>query len=500
IGLGTAWLVARCEFPARRVLAWALLLPLAMPGYLAAYAYTDILEYSGPVQSVLRGTFGWHSRQDYWFPEVRSLGGAILFLSLVLYPYVYLLARTAFSEQSGGVMEAGRSLGRGPWGCFFTLALPLARPAIVVGLTLALMETLNDFGTVDYFAVPTFTVGIYRVWLGMGSTAGAAQLAALLVGIVLLLTGLERLARRQQRFHHTTQRTGAPPRFTLRGMPALMAFLAGLLPVVLGFGVPAGLLIAYTLDTWRELGPPSVAAALGNSLLLAGLTAAATVITGLFLAYGVRLRPWPLMRAATRAASLGYAVPGLVLAVGVMIPAAALDNALDAFLRARFGVSSGLLLSGTLAALVFACTVRFLPLALGAAEAGLARITPAMDHAARSLGVPPREVLRRVHVPLLKGSVMGAALLVFVDTVKELPMTLLLRPFNFNTLSTHVYEQAASEQFRQAAPAALAIVLAGLAPVLLLGLGRHRPQGQPPIPSHAQTKFSPARSSGIGDA
>jgi len=492
------------------VLSWALLLPLAMPGYLAAYAYTDLLEYSGPVQSLLRAGFGWQSRQDYWFPEVRSLGGAALFLSLVLYPYVYLLTRAAFAEQSAGVMEAGRSLGRGPWRGFFTLSLPLARPAIVVGLSLALMEALNDFGAVDYFAVQTFTVGIYRVWLGMGSVAGAAQLAVLLLGVVLLLTGLERMARRQQRFHHTTQRTRPAPRFVLRGWLGLGAATAAALPVLLGFGVPAGLLAAYTLDVWRRsgsLGAPGLAAALGNSLLLAGLAALVTVAAGVFLAYGVRLRPWPLVRGVTRAASLGYAVPGLVLAVGVMIPAAGLDNALDGFLRDRYGVSSGLLLSGTLAALTFACAVRFLPLALGAAESGLARITPSMDNAARSLGLRPRQVLRRVHLPLLKGSVLAAALLVFVDTMKELPMTLVLRPFNFNTLATHVYELAAYEQFRQSAPAALGIVLAGLAPVLLLGRNERNPRSrvEEPTPPRGNTTpphpepGQPAWPAGIGD-
>ncbi|MBI3992880.1 MAG: iron ABC transporter permease [Candidatus Lambdaproteobacteria bacterium] len=471
IGVGTAWLITMCTFPGRRLFSWALLLPLAMPTYLAAYAYTELLEYAGPLQALLRQTFGWQTKSAYWFPEIRSLGGAMTFMTLVLYPYVYLLARAAFLAQSASLLEVGRSLGRGPWRCFFTLALPLARPAIVVGLALALMETLNDFGTVDFFAVQTFTVGIYRVWFGMNNAPGAAQLATLLMAFVLLLVALERLARQRQRYHHTSARVQSAPLFRLRGAAAGGALLACALPIALGFAVPAGLLASYALDVRPGPGSAALPSTVGNSLGVSLLAALACVGVGTLLAYAVRLRPTAFVHAASRVASVGYAVPGSVLAVGVMIPAARLDNALDALLRQTLGISTGLLLSGTVAALVFAYTARFLALGFGTMEAGLVKITPNMDHAARSLGCTAGRVLRRVHVPLLRGSLLTAGLLVFVDAMKELPMTLILRPFNFTTLATHVYEYASAERFRLAAPAALAIVASGLIPVILLSRG-----------------------------
>lgn len=476
-GVGTAWLVTMCRFPGRRLFEWALLLPLAVPAYLAAYVYTDLLEFSGPVQGALRAVFGWETRQDYWFPEVRSLGGAITFLTLVLYPYVYMLSRVAFTGQSVGALEVGRSLGRGPWATFFTVALPLARPAIVVGLLLAMMETLNDFGTVDYFAVQTFTVGIFRVWFGMNNASGAAQLATLLLAFVLLLVWGERAARSRQRYHNTTTRHQRLPDYRLAGWQAALAFLACLTPVMLGFAVPTGMLLANTLQTYTTLVQGEFLTTVGNSLLVSSLAAGVCIVLGLFMAYGVRLRPSALVRGASRLAAVGYAVPGTVLAVGVMIPATRLDNTLDAYMRATFGISTGLLISGTLIGITFAYTARFLALSFGTLEAGLAKVTPNMDNASRSLGQSPLATLQRVHVPLLRGSVLTAGLMVFVDGMKELPMTLILRPFNFNTLATHVYEYASYEQFREASPAALSIVLAGLIPVILLsrGISKSRP-------------------------
>jgi iron(III) transport system permease protein len=456
-----------------------LLIPLAMPTYLAAYAYTDLLEYGGPVQSALRAAFGWTTRREYWFPEVRSLPGAITFMTLVLYPYVFLLARAAFLEQSASVLEVGRSLGYGSWRCFHAVALPLARPAIVVGVSLVLMETLNDFGTVDYFAVPTFTVAIFRVWFGMNNAVGAAQLASLLLGLVLLLIWMERAARRSRRFHVRGAGYRPLPGYRLAGGRAALAVAACLAPVLLGFVVPAGvLLVQSVLAGWRA-GGEGLLGIMANSLLVSGLAAVTCVALGLLLAYGLRVRGSSLLRVAARIASIGYAVPGTVLAIGVVVPAAGLDNAVDAFMRSAFGVSTGLLLSGTVAALVFAFAVRFLLLAFATLEASLAKVTPAMDHAARSLGLTPAATLWRVHLPLLRGSLLTAGLLVFVDSMKELPMTLILRPFNFDTLSTHVYEYASYEQFHQAAPAALTIVAAGLLPVVLLSrsIARARPTG-----------------------
>lgn len=467
IGVATAWLTTLCDFPGRKMFEWALLLPLAVPAYVAAYIYTDLLEFAGPVQVALRALFGWTSRRDYWFPDIRSLPGAAAMLTLVLYPYVYLLARAAFLEQSICVLEVSRTLGRGPWGSFFGVALPLARPAIVVGLSLVMMETLNDFGTVQHFAVSTLTAGVYDVWLNMSSTAGAAQLSLVMLGLVLGLIIMERLGRRSRRFHHTTYRWRPAPRRSLRGGDGILACAACLLPIILGFAIPAGVLIDDTLRSSHGFGG-RFGAYLWNSLTLSSSAALLAVATGLVLCYAIRLGGGPIVTAAVRLASIGYALPGAVLAVGIVVPFALFDNALDRLLRDSIGISTGLLLSGSLAALVFAYTVRFLALAQGACDAGLAKITPSMDGAARSLGLAPGAMLVRIHLPMLRTSLLTAAILVFVDGMKELPMTVLLRPFNFETLATHVYQYASHDQFEQSAPGALAIVAFGMLPVYLL--------------------------------
>ncbi len=481
IGVGTAWLVTMCRFPGRAVLEWALLLPLAVPTYVLAYVFTDVLEYAGPVQHALRGLFGWTSARDYWFPDIRTLGGAIAMMSLALYPYVYLLARAAFVEQSVCVLEVSRTLGRGPWGSFFAVALPLARPAVVIGVALALMEVLNDFGTVDYFAVPTFTLGIYDVWLNMNSTAGAAQLATVLLVVVAALVTVERWGRRGRRFHHTTGRYRALPGTPLRGWRGGLAAVACALPVALGFVFPAAVLLGYALRHSESALAADVVTFAANSLALSGVSAVAAVAVGLFLAYAVRLGGGPVLRTATRFASVGYAVPGAVLAVGVLVPLARLDNAVDALARDAFGVSTGLLLSGTVFAVGAGYVVRFLALAYGTAEAGLAKVTPGMDGAARTLGLGPAGVLRRVHLPMIRGSLLAAGLLVFVDGMKELPMTMLLRPFNFDTLATYVHQYASDELLEECALGALAIVAAGILPVILLAraIGHARPGTHP---------------------
>ncbi|NVZ09235.1 iron ABC transporter permease [Allochromatium humboldtianum] len=467
IGVGTAWLTTLCRFPGRRLFEWALLLPMAMPAYIIAYTYTGLLDYAGPVQTLLRDWTGW-GYGDYWFPAIRSLPGAVLMLSLVLYPYVYLLARAAFLSQSVAVLEVGRTLGNGPWGAFRRVALPLARPAIVAGVTLALMETLADYGTVQYFGVATFTTGIFRVWLGQGEPAAAAQLAALLLVFVLTLILVERGSRRQARYHHTAQRHQPIRRYHLHGWGAFGALFVCLLPLLFGFLVPAGQLAVWS---WTRAATGFDARFLSltlNSLSLAGGAALLALIVALLLAYAQRLIPTSLVRSSVRLAGMGYAVPGAVIAIGVMLPFAWLDNALDAWMRATFGVSTGLLLSGTLFALLFAYLARFLSVSLQTVESGLTRIRPAMDEAARSLGLRPAQVLWRVHVPLLRGSLLTALLLVFVDVIKELPATLALRPFNFDTLAVRAYELASDERLADAGPAALTIVLAGLVPVVLL--------------------------------
>ncbi|WP_404789513.1 ABC transporter permease [Altericista sp. CCNU0014] len=481
IGTGTAWLVTLCEFPGRWALEWLLLLPLAAPAYILAYVYTDLLDYYGPVQTTLRQWFQWESARDYWFPAVRSLPGAIAMLALVLYPYVYLLARSAFLSQSVSTLEASRSLGYGPWQSFWRVALPMARPAIAAGVSLALMETLNDFGTVEYFSVPTFTTGIYRTWFAMGERGAAMQMSALLLLFVVSLVVLERWARRQQRYYQSSNRYRPLPKYALRGVRGLLALLACTVPVCGGFLIPAGTLLQLMLAGGSSAADadadfPTAAAAgedrfwsfASNSLLLAGLTALLAVAIAVILAYGQRLDPSKPNRIATQAAVLGYAIPGSVIAVGVMAPLGYFDNAVDAWMRSQFGISTGLLLSGTITALVFAYLVRFLAVSFGPVETSLGNISPNLDDASRSLGYRAAPTLRRIHLPLLRSGLFSAAILVFVDVMKELPATLIVRPFNFDTLAIRVYNLASDERLAEAAQPALAIVLVGLLPVLLL--------------------------------
>ncbi|HYD99529.1 MAG TPA: iron ABC transporter permease [Alphaproteobacteria bacterium] len=477
VGTGTAWLVTMCRFPGRRVLEWALLLPLAMPAYVVAYTYAGVLDYAGPVQGAIRALFGFTSARDYWFPHFRSLGGAVAVLTAVLYPYVYLLARTAFLGQCACVLEASRTLGQSPWQGFSRVALPLARPALAVGVALALMEVLGDFGAVQHLAVDTFTTGLTRVWLGMGDAPAAAQLAVALLGFIGLLVALERLSRRRQRFHHATNRYRTLSGYRLSPLRGLLAMLACALPVLLGFVLPAGILGAWAVETAPQMVDGRFWLAAGNSLAVAGIAAAAATLVAVILAYGLRLRPNRMVRATVRLAGIGYAVPGPVIALGVMLAFTAIDGWVDGAMTAAFGISTGLLLSGTAFAVIFAYVVRFLALSLGTVESGLIRVKPHMDDAARSLGHGPGSMLRRVHAPIIKGSVLTAALLVFVDVMKELPATLMLRPFGFDTLAVRAYQLASDERLRDCAPAALAIVLVGLVPVLVLsaGIARARP-------------------------
>lgn len=466
-GVVTAWLTAMYDFPGRRAFDWALILPLSMPAYVIAFVYTDLLQFVGPVQSGLRELMGW-SRDDYWFPDVRSLGGAIVMFVLVLYPYVYLLARSAFLERSASLLEAGRTLGVGSAGVFFHVALPLARPAVAAGTALALMEAIADFGTVSYFGVPTFTTGIYQAWFSMGDRIIAAQLSAALLGFVLLVFFLEHLSRGRKRFHETTQRTRAPSRKRLAGWSATAATLACLLPLALGFLVPAALLLNLAIGEGdAQFGPRFIQLAL-NSMTLAAVTSVVLIALALLMAYNARMHPNPFSLALNRLVGLGYAVPGLVIAVGAMIPLARFDNALDAWMKATFGVPTGLLLTGGVIALVFAYIVRFFAVALQTVEASLTKIRPSMDDAARSLGCGPLESLMRIHVPNIAPGLFTAALIVFVEVMKELPATLVMRPFNFDTLATQVYILAQDERLSEASTAALAIVAVGLAPLIAI--------------------------------
>ncbi|MEW5965907.1 MAG: iron ABC transporter permease [Pseudomonadota bacterium] len=465
LGVGAAWVVAMHRFPGRAVLEWALLLPLAMPTYVIAYVYTDLLQFPGPVQTALRETFGWE-RGDYWFPDVRSLGGAIVVFSLVFYPYVYVLARAAFLERSGSLIEAARSLGLSTGRAFFRVALPMARPAVAGGAALVVMESLAEFGAVSYFGVQTFTTGIYRAWYAFGSPVAAAQLAAALLGVVALVLLLEKLSRGRARFHETGHRQPILPE--LSAGHSGLAWLACLLPLAGGFLLPTILLLRMAISEGDvEFGEKYLTLA-GNSLTLAVMASALAAVLALFLAYAERLHAGPFIAATKRIASLGYAVPGTVIAVGALIPLTALDHALILYMREHYDIMLGLVFTGSAVALVFAYIARFLAVALNAVESGMSRIRPSIDDAARSLGAGRRTLLARVHVPMLATGILSAVLLVFVDVMKELPATIVLRPFNFETLATQVYILAADERLSEAATPSLAIVAVGLIPVILL--------------------------------
>jgi iron(III) transport system permease protein len=468
IGTAAAWLVTMYRFPGRAIVDRLLVIPLAMPTYIVAYCYVELLDVAGPLQTALRGMFGWRTVREYWFPEIRSLCGAIFVLSMVLYPYIYLTARASFVQQSICVLEVARTLGRKPLGTLWAVALPLARPALMAGVALALMEALNDLGAVQYMGVQTLTVSIYTTWLQRSSLSGAAQLAVVMLVLVLSLFAAERLARGRRRFHHTTGRYRSIPFSDLSGWTGYAAAAICLLPFVLGFVVPAAVLIRPALRYAPEVTSAAFLAAAGNSILLAALAAVVAVALALLLGYANRVSPNGLTRPAIQAAGVGYAIPGTVLAIGLLVPLAAIDNSINAVQQRWTGLSAGLLLSGSIAALVLAYTIRFLAVALGSIDAGLQRISLNLDAASRTLGQGSLITLWRVHLPLLMPALGAGALLVFVDSMKELPATLLLRPFNFETLSTQIYNFAALEQFEHTAPGALTLVLVGLVPVLLL--------------------------------
>jgi iron(III) transport system permease protein len=475
IGVATAWLVSMCRFPGRRIFEWALLTPMAAPAYVLAYTYAGLLDVAGPVQSFLRATTGLSVR-ELWFPEIRSLGGAIAMLTLVLYPYVYLLVRTAFLSQSVCALEVARTLGHGPWRSFWRVALPLARPALAAGVALVGMETLNDFGAIQHFAVDAFTTGIYRAWFGLGDPMAAAQLGGLMMLFILCLLLLERGSRGNARYHHTSPRHRALPRFKLSPGAAILAMLTCLLPILLGFLLPCGVMLYWAIETAPEVIDQRFWGFAGNSLMLSAGTAAIAMTLALILAYGLRLSRSPLLRSAVRVAVLGYAAPGAVVAIGLLLAFGWVDRAID-WILAPFGGASGLIISGSIAALIYAYVVRFLAVSLNAAESGLAKVTPALDGAARTLGEGYLGVLRRIHAPMLRGSLLAGGLLVFVDTMKELPATMILRPFNFDTLAVRSFQFARDELLREAATPGLAIVLTGILPVILLAraMDRSRP-------------------------
>ena len=465
LGTGLAWLVTMYRFPGRGIFEWLLILPLAIPAYVIGFVFLAIFDYAGPVQSRLRALLG----PDIWFPDFASYGGVTLVMTLVLYPYVYMLARTAFMEQAAGTMEAARSLGARPLAVFWNVALPLARPSIAAGLAFALMETLADFGTVAIYGYPTFTVAVYRVWYGLFDRAAATELAGILMMFALGLYLMERMARGHARFFQTegTVRPAFAKRlcgwraWAASGVVGLVVGIAFVLPVL-----QLSLWVAGSAEfdaRYREF--------LFTTLMLGGVTAVLAVAVAVLVAYGLRLSRNRIIPALARIASMGYALPGSVIAVGVLVPLAFVDRTLDGFLRATWGISSGLLLTGTMVTLIFAYLVRFLAVGFHTVEASLVKVTPNMDMAGRSLGVGKGGVLRRIHLPLIRGGLSAAALLVFVDVMKEMPATLLLRPFGYETLAVRVWQLTSESFWEAAALPALTIVAAGILPVMLLIAG-----------------------------
>lgn len=469
IGVGTAWLVTQYEFPGRATFEWLLVLPLAIPTYITAYIYVEFLGFQGPLQTAFRALTGYRLLRDYWFPDPRNLAGAIFVMAIVLYPYVYLSVRALFGQQSATIMEAARTLGASRWPLFRRIGLPMARPALAAGLTLALLETLNDIGASEYLGVRSLTISIYTTWLNRNSLAGAAQIACVMLIMIVLLVAIEARLRGQRRFAIPVRQPRGLSRRPLTGRKALGASLACALPVLFGAALPTGFLFSEVLARgllFKVDG--TLLRNLGNALLLSGIAAALVVALGLGIVAARRHGRETWLPALTRLASLGYALPGTVLALGLLVPLAGFDNALVSALRAWFGVNPGLVLIGSGAALVIAYVVRFLAIAISGIESGLSRVSPRLDDAARALGATANEVVRQVHWPLARPAIAAAALLVFVDCLKELPATLLLRPLNLETLATTVYGHASRGVFEDGALAALLIVLAGLYPAIIL--------------------------------
>ena len=456
LGVPTAWLCSACDFPARRFFEFALILPLAYPAYIAAYVYTGVFDYGGVA-------YAWLSAAGLHAPlPIRSLGGAIAVLTLVLYPYVYLLARASFMQQSNRIIEAGRTLGTRPGGCFLHVALPAARPAIIAGVALVMMETLADFGTVEYFGVNTFSVGIFRTWFGLGSIAGAAQLSVLLLAFVVALLIMEKRARRRARYYDVEPRPTGPS-YHLHGVHAAGAIAVCALPLLLGFAVPTLQLSTWAAERLPETELSGYATLVANTFGLALASSLVILTLAIVVSYTKRLYPTAGVKLAVQTVSSGYAIPGVVIAIGVLILFSALD---------RWG---GLALGGGFIALTFAYAIRFLTLGFNSVEAALEKVSPDLDHAAHALAASTLETLAKVHLPLIRGGLLTAALLVFVEVIKELPATLVLRPFNFNTLAVRAFELASDERLADVALPALSIVAVGVLPLIVLARATRTP-------------------------
>lgn len=469
LGTSAAWLVTAHDFRGRGILEWALLLPLAVPTYIVAYAYLDILHPIGPVQGAVRFLLGYDSPRQFRLPDIRSMAGCILLLGFVLYPYVYIPTRAMFLTQSASLVEAARTLGVSRRGVFWRVALPLARPAVAVGVSLALMETLNDVGAAEFLGVRSLTVSIFTTWVTRSDLPGAAQMALALLLLVVALVSIERWARRKQRFSSNIRhaRGFAPTR--AGGLRGAALFALGMLPVIIGFIAPATYLVIEAARRVRFAGvSPRLAGEAFNTVVLASTATALVLLCGMVVAYAARPFPGALSRWLYRFSTMGYAAPGTVIAIGILVVSGAFDSLFNQLATQLFGVSAGLVLIGTGAAVVYAYVARFLAISAGGIDAGLERIPLSLDHAARTLGRSVTDTFRTVHLPLSKTAIVAAGLLVFVDCVKELPATLLLRPLNVETFATHLYGEAARGTYEEASIAALAIVVVGILPVMLL--------------------------------
>ncbi len=467
IGVPTAWLVTSYSFPGRNIFSWALILPLAIPAYIIAFVYTDVFEYSGAFQVYLRNIFGWNNAKDYWFPDIRSISGAIFVMSFVLYPYVFLLCRTSFYQNSVKFYEASTTLGYNSWNTFFKLSLPLSRPALVVGCSLVMMETLADFGTVDYFSIKTLTLAIFNVWLGMGNSAAAAQISIVILFFVFGLLYIEKTARNKKEYHVTESNNFFIKRKKLSGLKCLIAIIICSIPLLIGFIIPTSILIYYSLLTFEISINNSYYELIINSFGLSFLASIITIVAAIIIASGHRMYGNKFIF-FTRLSLLGYAFPGAVLALGILIPLAYIDNSIDKFFLYYFNVSTGLILSGSIFALLFAYLIRFIAIGFGSIDSGYLKINKNIDMASISLGNTKTKTISNIHLPLLRPSILIASIIIFVDTMKELPATLILRPFNFDTLATNVYQLASDELLEQSSLSALTIVLVGVFPLIFL--------------------------------
>ncbi|MCF6327212.1 MAG: iron ABC transporter permease [Devosiaceae bacterium] len=469
IGAISAWLTCFFEFPGRKIFTWALMLPLAVPTYISAYTFTEFFTFTGPVQSLVRQIGGFGSAREYWFPEIRSLGGAVLVLSLVLYPYVYLSVRALFVVQGRRGIEAGVMLGANQLRILTSILLPLARPALALGIILVMMEAINDIGAMEYLGVQTLTFSIFSIWVNQGDAAGSAQLALVLLFLMLTLIGFERWIRRKQRFNDTRQSSQLLfERIKLSGWKAFGATILCLVPVGLGFGVPFIILGNYASRYLTSGFSQRMIEALTTSIILAAIAALITVVLAVFLSYAVRIRGTKFTGFMVRFASVGYALPGTIIALGIFLPIANFDNFVDAYMRQWFGISTGLLITGSGATLIYAYVVRFMAVAEGSIDAGFKKISPNLDDAAKCFGYSRWQTLRIILLPLLKPAIITAALLVFIDSLKELSATLMLRPFGIETTAIYIHDLASRGRIEQAGIASLLLVLVGIIPVIIL--------------------------------